>query len=237
MSFFVNKKLLFRSYQRIYSSYIFSRIIFPTLIRIERYIGLKISFSQFGEDLFFENLNLMPGTYLEIGCNHPVLASNTFKLFTKGWKGVVVDGDLDFESSWIRARPKDKFVHALVSDKLEKVKFYKHKSTYVSSISTDHVSQFKDSEFSIIEEDTTTITDLIKQYKIQSIDILFIDIEGMDYRVLSSLDLRSVDPKYICIEDHEYVNDGSQISNFLGKNKYEMLMRSGPSFVYAKDFK
>ena len=205
------------------------------LIRIERYIGLKISFSQFGEDFFFENLNLIPGTYLEIGCNHPVLASNTFKLYTKGWKGVVVDGDSDFESSWIRARPKDKFVHALVSNKVERVKFYKHQSTYVSSISIDHVSQFDENEFSSIEEETTTINDLIKQYKIQHIDILFLDIEGMDYQVLSSLDLESVQPKYICIEDHEYLNGSSKICNFLEKNKYEMFMRSGPSFVYAKD--
>ena len=236
MSFLVKKKLLFRSYQRIYSSHIFSRIVLPILIRIERYIGFKISFSQFGEDLFFESLNLLPGTYLEIGCNHPILASNTFKLYLKGWKGVVIDGDLDFESLWTRARPKDKFVHALVSDKVEKVKFYKHQSTYVSSISIDHVSQFDDNEFSVIEEDTITITDLIKQHKIQRIDILFLDIEGMDYQVLSSLDLGSVDPKYICIEDHEYVNGISETSNFLEKNKYKMLMRLGPSFVYVKNF-
>ena len=59
----------------------------------------------------------------------------------------------------------------------------------------------------------------------------------MDYRVLPSLDLRSVDPKYICVGDHEYVNGSSQTSNFFEKNKYEMLMRLGPSFVYVKDFK
>ena len=81
------------------------------------------------------------------------------------------------------------------------------------------VSRFDENEFSSIEEETTTINDLIKQYKIQHIDILFLDNEGMDYQVLSSLDLESVQPKCICIEDHEYLNGSSKICNFLEKNK------------------
>ena len=50
-------------------------------------------YSQWGEDLeiikFFSNKKT--GTYLDIGCFHPFLLSNTYLLYKKGWTGINID--------------------------------------------------------------------------------------------------------------------------------------------------
>ena len=45
------------------------------------------------QDRFAYYLIGKTGTFLDIGCYHPVGISNTFLLHKKGWQGVVVDID------------------------------------------------------------------------------------------------------------------------------------------------
>ena len=49
--------------------------------------------SQFGEEkkiskLFDKNFK---GTYVDLGCFHPVRSNNTFQFYKKGWKGLNID--------------------------------------------------------------------------------------------------------------------------------------------------
>lgn len=51
------------------------------------------SYSQFGEDRIIEAFfgTQGKGIYVDIGCNHPISYSNTWKLYLRGWNGVCVD--------------------------------------------------------------------------------------------------------------------------------------------------
>jgi hypothetical protein len=51
------------------------------------------SYSQAGQDLFVHALIPRAGTYIEIGCCHPIEVSNTYGLEQIGWRGVGVDID------------------------------------------------------------------------------------------------------------------------------------------------
>jgi len=49
-----------------------------------------------------------PGTYVDIGCRHPVLHNNTFLLEQYGWKGIAVDLEC-FTEEWEKYRPNSKY--------------------------------------------------------------------------------------------------------------------------------
>lgn len=69
------------------------------------------TFSQYGEDLIFDRL-LKPGregTYVDVGANHPVHGSNSFRLYTRGWSGLAIDPNPRFGDVFRKHRPRDIF--------------------------------------------------------------------------------------------------------------------------------
>jgi len=233
------KRLILKLYFIFYASRIFSRILMPLLFSLEKFLPYKFSFSQFGEDQLFYSLEKKHGTYVEIGCNHPILASNSFRLYLNGWTGLAIDGNALYQKFWNSARPKDTFINTLIAAESKKdTPFYEHYAGYVSTAVVEHAEKFDMEDFNLTYRDSQSINEVLVKNNIQDIDILFIDIEGMDFEVLSSLDLTIYQPQYIAIEDHEYlhdkVRDFSQISNYLLNNGYFLEGMMSPSFIYKK---
>ena len=58
----------------------------------------QLTYSGEGEDLIIERLvkHLSKGTYVDIGCYHPKVGSNTFKLFKKGRGSRKMKGGMAF---------------------------------------------------------------------------------------------------------------------------------------------
>ena len=51
------------------------------------------SHSQAGQDAWVHSLLGDSGTFLDIGCNHPIIISNTYSLERLGWTGFLLDND------------------------------------------------------------------------------------------------------------------------------------------------
>jgi hypothetical protein len=85
---------------------------------VHRMLGWEseISYSQEGEDLIIESfLDLhTPGFYVDIGCHQPFKVSNTLRLYSRGWSGLVVDGNRHLIERFMRIRPKDRALTAVV---------------------------------------------------------------------------------------------------------------------------
>ena len=74
----------------------FIRVIFFELFtKVNIDLAFKYSFSHAGEDLHIISLlNLnRPGFYIDVGSNHPIRHSNTFKLYLNGWSGLLLDAN------------------------------------------------------------------------------------------------------------------------------------------------
>lgn len=99
--------------------------------------GSNLSYAQSGEDLVLDFLtNYKPsGFYVDVGCNHPVRQSNSFRFYRKGWSGVVIDANPVFRTKFQRMRPRDRFVEACVSDAVAEVNFHVFEGDALSSIS------------------------------------------------------------------------------------------------------
>ena len=82
--------------------------------------------SQFGEEkkiskLFDKNFK---GTYVDLGCFHPVRSNNTFQFYKKGWKGLNIDLNQLTIDLFNFARPADTNICAAISNKKVKKKLY-----------------------------------------------------------------------------------------------------------------
>ena len=80
--------------------------------------------SQFGEDKIIVKLlkEKKYGTYLDLGCFHPVRQNNTYKLYKSGWGGINIDLNPFTIDLFNVARPNDKNICAAVSSKKGKKK-------------------------------------------------------------------------------------------------------------------
>jgi len=181
-------------------------------------------YSQFGEDKILDEIipkNAVNGFYVDVGCFHPKKHSNTYMLFCRGWSGINIDMEIDKINTFKLARPKDYNYLGAVSDKIEKVKIYRNQKYGVSSTINPDVLNKKD----IIDTDyieTITLNSIINNspFKNREIDLLNIDTEGNDFKVLKSLDLEIYQPKIIIIETYQ-----KQIEEIIKSNIYLYLTK------------
>nr|WP_269278647.1 FkbM family methyltransferase [Oxalobacter aliiformigenes] len=117
-------------------------------------------------------------------------------------------------SAFYEQRPRDINLNIGISDKPGNLEFYcideySGRNTFDRKTAEKFVlehPEFKIREIKTIE--VKTINDIIKQYNNGIFpDLLSIDIEGLDYRVLSSADFSNSFPKVICAEITQLNND------------------------------
>ena len=188
---------------------------------------IKVHYSQFGEDIILkellkkEKLKKHNGFFVDVGCYHPKKHSNTYMLYTSGWSGINIDMEADKISLFNMARPRDCNVLAPISDKKEKVQVFRFGKFGVgSTIDPKFAVDTGNAVYDATESFSKTLDEVIEDspYNGKQIDVLSIDVEGMDYRVLSSLSLEIYKPKIIIIESHH-----KSIEDILNTDIYRLL--------------
>ena len=201
----------------------------------------KNFYSQFGEDkILFEIIpkNVSNGFYVDVGCFHPKKYSNTYMLFKRGWYGVNIDMEEDKVQAFNLARPKDFNYLGAISDRIENVKILKNQKFGVSSTVNKDLMR-KDLIIDEIQIKTVTLNSVmnLSPYKGKEIDLLNIDTEGNDFKVLKSLDFNIYNPKIIIIETHlkdihKIIN--SEIYKYLFDRNYNLISWNIYSLIFIK---
>jgi FkbM family methyltransferase len=201
----------------------------------------KKSYSQFGEDCaLFQVLGgrkMSKGFYVDVGCHHPRKGSNTYFLYKKGWRGVLVDLELSKIYACKILRPSDTVVLAAVSDKEEEVEVF---SPRQFSVMTSIQNNNKSDNRVIAKMITKTLTSVLDstKYKNKEIDLLSVDVEGVDFQVLKGLDFLKYNPKVVVVETWVDDIDGilqGDINCFLYNKGYRLTNWVGLSLIYQKD--
>ena len=202
----------------------------------------KNFYSQFGEDKILNELipkNFTNGFYVDVGCFHPKKYSNTYMLFKRGWKGINIDMEKDKIATFNLARPNDYNFLGAISNKIEKVKIYRNQKFGVSSTINKNVIKNEN----IIDDDyiqTTTLNIVLETspFKGKKIDLLNIDTEGNDFKVIKSLNIDVYNPSIIIIETHLKKIDEiikSDIYLFLIRHKYILKSWNVYSLIFIKE--
>tara|TARA_B110000211_G_C13974655_1_gene506551 strand:+ start:339 stop:1070 length:732 start_codon:yes stop_codon:yes gene_type:complete len=203
--------------------------------------------SQFGEDkkiskLFNKNFK---GTYVDLGCFHPLRSNNTFQFYKKGWKGLNIDLNPLTIDLFNFARPADTNICAAISNKKVKKKLYflgdldskntldlNHKNWLGKHFNIDK------KDFKIKNVKTRTLSEILNKNKFYNIDFLNIDIEGHELEVLRSVNFQKFNIKVICVELINFNklsgNKKNQLIALLKKNKYKFVDKSEINYIFKR---
>ena len=212
-----------------YKIYLYYRLIYK-----EKYYIKRKTYAQRGEDLFIFNYmkkkKIVNGTYVDLGAFHPIKYSNTCLLFNNGWSGLNIDLNQTAIDYFDIVRPQDNNICCAISNKEEKIKVFIN--SIFSPLNTINKAHAKKFNFASKNELSYTV----KAKKFNSIckkkfDFLDIDIEGSDFMVLKSINLKYFKPKLICIEILD-INYLIKIKKYLIKLNYFFIKRKTSSFFF-----
>lgn len=211
------------------------------------------SFSQYGEDLILNHAKLVllnkqilrkeDITYLDIGANLPKTLSNTYRLYSEGFNGILVEPNKILAEKLKSERPYDITLDVGISNvENECVQdFYQCEewANSLSSFSKNSVLEAinkmgRDIKYEVIPTRVCNINTIMDKYlKTKTPFLINIDAEGIDYDILTSINFEKYKPVFFIIETAEL----SQ-STFLGRKKSdcaEFLKQQG-YIVYADTY-
>jgi FkbM family methyltransferase len=201
----------------------------------------KSSFAQQGEDLVIEgilgHLNIQKISYIDIGAGHPIAGNNTYKLFQKGHRGVVVEPNPKLAAQLREVRQGDTVLEAGigVSNEAEAdyytFKKYGQLNTFSKEQADVLIARFgPDTLDKVIKRQLLNINDVFKEQFKGAPTFMSLDIEGLDEDVLRTLDFEKYRPVLLCVETSE-INTGAlreEIITFMASKNYAVR---GGSFV------
>jgi FkbM family methyltransferase len=200
------------------------------------YKRYKISFSKSGDDIqLFKLINKSkPGTYVDIGCWHPINASNTYFFYLRGWRGVCIDPNSDLKELYKKFRPKDNFVNCAIGNDEEELKYYLLNDNYSSmnSLSYEFIKShnLEGQVKKIINIPLFSLKEILDKniYKGDRLDFFDIDVEGLDLEVLKSNDWEKYRPKIVVIETNIPIEKdiNSETVRYLELVNYRLIGKS-----------
>lgn len=189
----------------------------------------RLSYSQSGEDIILDTIfcNIKKGVYVDVGSNNPFVQSNTYFFYKKGWKGINIDALPGSKLRFDKARPRDINIEAAISNTNTELNYYMFKSSFYNTFNEKEVEKIK--KYSPLLEKRTIktkqLSDIFEEYKVDNIDFLSIDVEGMDLLVLHSNNWDKWRPKIII---SEYFSKG--IDKIAEEPIYKFLMSK--NYIY-----
>lgn len=170
----------------------------------------KISWSQDGEDIILSTLLEPNGFFVDVGAHHPVRFSVTQLLYEQGWRGVNIDASPNFTNEFTRVRPEDINIYGLVG-KPRSCVFYRFEDPAYSTTDEGVAQELINRGIRLLAEEhihVRSLAEILNEVvEPQAIDLLSVDVEGMDLDVLESHDWERYSPKHVLVEGRRAVGD------------------------------
>jgi|SRR3989344_2775804 len=201
--------------------------------------GVRESYGQFGEDAFIQSLvkHITNGVYVDVGAYHPTLYSNTYGLYTKGWRGVAIDPNHAMRPLFRVLRPHDTFVCAAIGEGGSGQYYRFNDGAYNTFDEAEAIKRKGLRWLKFLGASPVAfkpLAEILTEQKITHIDFLNIDVEGRDLQVLESHNW-SIQPTVIAIEDDSFNPSqptASPVYNFLSGKGYILAGFCGLTLVW-----
>ena len=196
-------------------------------------------YSQTGEDaIIFQYFGNVKGCYLDIGSGRPIWYNNTYFLYRRGWRGVLVDPvSKNIFHSKI-ARPRDLSIRAAISDSVSESIFYEFEPSEYSTFNQEIAENLRLSGVNLKSQkkiSLTTISDLPLDFPNDKPLLVNIDTEGFEFDIVCSVFSASLNPVMILIEEHANpISTASEIRDFLSLRNYELHAYTGFTSIYVQ---
>lgn len=215
-------------------------------------LWLSECYSQLWEDRIIDFLMLKDnhgiakeykGFYIDIWGNEPIRNSNTYFFYRRWWRGISIEPNKKLIRKFYKKRPEDINLQVAAGKENWDLTFYSFEVDQVSTCNTETVKRYKEAWHKVIDEYTVQVMTLEKicdiYVKDKQIDILSIDVEGLDMAVLESNNWEKYRPTYIIVETVENSKDGwmkqSEIFDpYLQSKWYWVIAETGANTIYKK---
>ena len=172
----------------------------------------KRSYAQSGEDIIadLELGRKGKGVYIDVGAFHPKLFSNTYLFYKRGWSGVCIEPRPEAKEWFLKVRNRDKFVGMGVGAKKDVLEYFEFDDSATNTFLKDQVEKnIKEAGRKLkrkINVAVMPLADILASSGLGNapIDLMSVDVEGMDLEVLASSDWKKYRPKLVICEDLEY---------------------------------
>lgn len=201
----------------------------------------RISYAQEGEDLLLERIftTVADGFYVDIGAHHPLRFSNTYLLYRRGWCGLNIDAMPGSMDSFRRSRPRDINIESAVALEDAYLTYHIFGERALNTFDEALARQYVESGIpfvSRIDVRARPLANLLNEYLPagQSIDLLTVDVEGLDLDVLKSNNWTRFRPKVLIVEElrQSPKNKDESICSYLAGLGYDEFARTYNSVFY-----
>ena len=171
---------------------------------------VRSSYSQSGEDSIIKQvLGRTPQLYVDIGCGHPIEGSNTYRFYREKSRGICIDANSKFRFACKLIRPRDLFIHGGVNLYNQEVaNFYRFVEDVYSTFDSERAKNLMERGLvlaSIESVRQVNLRELIGSFlrtrDQRSIDLLSVDVEGLDFLVIKNFPFEITIPSVICVEE------------------------------------
>lgn len=199
------------------------------------------SYSQCGEDLIinfiFNNLKIIKPSYLDVGAHHPIFLSNTYFFYRKGCSGVCVEPDPTLFSEIKRKRQRDICLNVGIGSTIKtEADFYIMSQRTMNTFSKIEAERYQSYGSMKIEKQIkiplVLIDKIIEDHFAIKPNLISLDVEGLDFEVIKTLDFVQHRPEVFCIETLTYTEDKSETKI----SKIISYMEENGYFLYADTY-
>jgi FkbM family methyltransferase len=198
-----------------------------------------VTYAQHGDDIviraIFHSLGIGTPSYLDLGAHHPENISNTKLFYDSGSRGINVEANPELHKLFLEQRPQDINLNVGVGIKSGFQEFYmidsfSGRNSFIKEVAEGFVVDYP--EFNITETRQLPIftVDQILKHRLTP-DFLTIDIEGMDYEVLASINYCLHPFKVICVELQPYSEE--DIRSLMHNVGYYAVIRCGANLIFV----
>ncbi len=198
-----------------------------------------ITYAQHGDDIviraIFHSLGINTPSYLDLGAHHPERISNTKLFYDIGSRGINVEANPNLHKIFLEQRPQDINLNVGVGIESGFQDFYmidgeSGRNSFIKEVAEGFVMDYP--EFAITEVRQLPICTVDQILNNRALpDFLSIDIEGMDFEVLQSIDFKRYPFKVICVELQPYSE--MNIRTLLHDAGYCSIIKCGSNLIFV----
>ena len=215
----------------------------PAEVRLPE--GAKPSYAQFGDDLVADSLlrsiRTDNPTYLDIGANDPILENNTYMFYLAGCRGVLVEPNMALSERLRTVRPEDKLLVAGIGiDEAPEADYFMFKASGLNTFDKEQAERMVREKVTVLEKvvkmPLLSINKVIAEnFGGKAPDYISIDIEGLDYAVLKTLDFKKYRPKMFCAETliTNTFNHNPETTALMEANGYVLRGMTFPNKIFV----
>lgn len=205
------------------------------------------SYSQCGEDIIIDYilclLQIDNPVYMDIGANEPKKLNNTYFFYKyRNGKGVLIEPNPSIGKKLKSTRPKDILYNCGIGfNNIEEQAYYYvmdwHEfNTFSKDIAyeTQEIYKGRNNIKSVLNLKLLGINQILENHFQGGLDILSIDVEGLDLEIIKSANFEICTPKIICIETKITSNQNiDEISIFLFSKGYKLFAYTPINGIYV----